>query len=312
MEFELIENLLFATIRSGTPLLLCALGILISEKSGVLNLGQEGMILMGAVIAFAVSLNTGNNLLGLLAGISAGAISSTLFAGIALGLRANQVATGLALTIFGTGLSAFIASDYLGESITSINTLNIPFLTNIPLIGKPLFGQDFLVYFSLLLFILIWVVCYHSRIGLIIRAVGENPQSAHKLGLPVLKVRYLALLAGGGLAGLSGAYLSLSYTPVLTEGMSAGRGWIALALVVFASWRLGRLLFGAYLFGMMGILNLIMQSIGWNISTNLLAMLPYVMTILVLVILSLRESSEQRNKETSAPRSLGQIYHPEK
>lgn len=312
MELELIESLLFATIRSGTPLLLCALGILISEKSGVLNLGQEGMILMGAVIAFVVSFSTKNNLFGLFAGICAGCVLSMCFATIALSLRANQVATGLALTIFGTGLSAFIASDYLGETIPSIDTLNIPLLTAIPLIGKPLFGQDLLVYLSLLIFILIWYVCYHSRIGLILRAVGENPQSAHKLGLPVLKVRYLALLAGGSLAGLSGAYLSLSYTPVLTDGMSAGRGWIALALVVFASWRLGRLIFGAYLFGMMGILNLLMQSIGWNISTNILAMLPYIMTILVLVMLSLRGRSDRQNSEKFTPRSLGQIYHPEK
>lgn len=312
MELELLENLLFATLRSGTPLLICALGVLIAEKSGVLNLGQEGMMLMGAVIAFIVAFNSGSNLLGVVCGALAGIASSLLFAFLTLSLRANQVATGLALTIAGTGLSAFIGAGYLGETVRGIEEISIPFLSALPLIGKPIFGQDILVYTSLIFAFILWRVCFHSRIGLIIRAVGESPESAHKLGIPVVRVRYLAVLSGGMFAGLAGAYLSLSYTPIWAEGMSAGRGWIALSLVVFASWRLGRLLLGAYLFGMMGIMNLLMQGFGWAISANLLAMLPYLMTIVVLVILAARENKQGGSQNLDKPRAIGQGYVAEK
>eukprot|EP00903_Cladosiphon_okamuranus_P004420 g4418.t1 len=307
---DLIENLLFATFRSGTPILLCALGVLVAEKSGVLNLGQEGMMLMGAVIGFIVSFHSGSHFLGLICGTLAGMTSSLLFAFLTLQLHANQVATGLALTITGTGLSAFIGAGYLGEALVAIPPVSLPLLTEIPVVGRALFGQDPLVYLSLCLSALIWWFCFSSRWGLLIRAIGENPESANKLGISVLGLRYLCTLIGGSLAGLGGTYLSLSYTPIWAEGMSAGRGWIALALVVFASWRVGRLLLGAYLFGMMGILNLIMQGFGWSISANLLATLPYVMTILVLIILA--TSSGSATSSLSKPRALGQTYFAEK
>lgn len=306
MDLDLLSNIFYAMVRTGTPLLLVALGELICEKSGVLNLGQEGMMLFGAVIGFIVALSTGNLWLGVLLAMSAGMLLSMLFAAVALGFNANQVATGLALTIFGVGLSTFVGAAWVGKPLAGFEPIAIPLLSEIPLIGRMLFAQDILVYLSFSLFALVAWVLLKSRIGLIIQAVGENPDAASAMGLPVLRVRTLAVLFGGAMAGLAGGYLSLAYTPMWAENMTAGRGWIALALVVFASWRVFRVLLGAYLFGLASIIHLVAQGIGLSIPSNLLAMLPYVATILVLVLLS-RDAIKTR---LFAPVSLGKPWQP--
>jgi simple sugar transport system permease protein len=272
----------------------------------VLNLGQEGMMLFGAVVGFIVAFSTGSLWLGVLLAMAAGMLLSSLFALVALSFNANQVATGLALTIFGVGLSTFVGAAWVGKPLTGFEPLTIPVLSTLPLIGRMLFAQDALVYLSFALFAGIAWVILKSRIGLIIQAVGENPDAASAMGLPVLRVRTLAVLFGGAMAGLAGAYLSLAYTPMWAENMSAGRGWIALALVVFASWRVWRLLLGAYLFGFASILYLVAQGLGLAIPSNLLAMLPYVATIVVLVLLS-RDAVRTR---LYAPVSLGQPWQP--
>ncbi|WP_122605538.1 MULTISPECIES: ABC transporter permease [Pseudomonas] len=304
MDIDLLSNIFYAMVRCGTPLLLVALGELICEKSGVINLGQEGMMLFGAVIGFIIALSTGNLWLGVLLAMLAGMLLSALFALVALVFNANQVATGLALTIFGVGLSSFVGATWVGKPLSGFEPVAIPFLSDIPLIGRMLFAQDLLVYLSFALFALVAWALLKSRIGLIIQAVGENPDAASAMGLPVLRVRTLAVLFGGAMAGLAGAYLSLAYTPMWAENMSAGRGWIALALVVFASWRVWRLLLGAYLFGLASILHLVAQGIGLAIPSNLLAMLPYLATIIVLVLLS-RDALRTR---LYAPVSLGQPW----
>lgn len=304
MDIDLLSNIFFATVRCGTPLLLVALGELVCEKTGVLNLGQEGMMLFGAVIGFIVALSTGSLWLGVLLAILAGMLLSSLFALVALVFNANQVATGLALTIFGVGLSSFVGAAWVGKPLIGFEPIVIPGLSDIPLIGRMLFAQDILVYLSFVLFAVVAWTLLKSRVGLVIQAVGENPNAASAMGLPVLLVRTLAVLFGGAMAGLAGAYLSLAYTPMWAENMSAGRGWIALALVVFASWRVWRLLLGAYLFGFASILYLVAQGIGLAIPSNLLAMLPYVATIVVLVLLS-RNALRTR---LYAPVSLGQPW----
>ncbi|HBX56263.1 ABC transporter permease [Pseudomonas sp. UBA2684] len=306
MDIDLLSNIFYAMVRTGTPLLLVALGELICEKSGVLNLGQEGMMLFGAVIGFIVALSTGNLWLGVLLAMAAGMLLSMLFAAVALGFNANQVATGLALTIFGVGLSTFVGAAWVGKPLAGFEPIAIPLLSEIPLIGRMLFAQDILVYLSFALFALVAWALLKSRIGLIIQAVGENPDAASAMGLPVLRVRTLAVLFGGAMAGLAGGYLSLAYTPMWAENMTAGRGWIALALVVFASWRVFRVLLGAYLFGLASIIHLVAQGIGLSIPSNLLAMLPYVATILVLVLLS-RDALKTR---LLAPVSLGKPWQP--
>ncbi len=305
MDIDLITNVLYAMVRTGTPLLIVALGEMVCEKSGVLNLGQEGMMLMGAVAGFIATLLTGNIFFGFMLAIIAGILMSQLFAVIALGLSANQVATGLALTIFGTGLSAFIGSDFVGKPIDGLSAIAIPVLSDIPVIGKMLFAQDLIVYLSFGLFAAVYWFFRSSRTGLIVKAVGENPDAANAIGLPVMRTRYLAVAFGGAMAGLAGGYLSLAYTPLWAENMTAGRGWIALALVVFASWRAERVLLGAYLFGLASILHLVAQGLGFAVSPNLLAMLPYVATVFVLVMLSRNQS----RSKLFAPVSLGKPFH---
>lgn len=305
MDIDLITNVLYAMVRTGTPLLIVALGEMVCEKSGVLNLGQEGMMLMGAVAGFIATLLTGNLFLGFIIAMLAGMLMSQLFAVIALGLSANQVATGLALTIFGTGLSAFIGADFVGKPITGLEAIAIPVLSDIPLIGKMLFAQDLIVYLSFGLFAAVYWFFKSSRTGLIVKAVGENPHAANAIGLPVMRTRYLAVAFGGAMAGLAGGYLSLAYTPLWAEDMTAGRGWIALALVVFASWKAERVLLGAYLFGLASILHLVAQGLGFAVSPNLLAMLPYAATVIVLVMLS----RNQGRSKLYAPVSLGKPFH---
>ncbi|MCP1620104.1 nucleoside ABC transporter membrane protein [Pseudomonas sp. SLBN-26] len=304
MDLDLLTNILFAMVRCGTPLLLVALGELVCEKSGVLNLGQEGMMLFGAVVGFIAAIGTGSLWLGVLAAMAAGVLLSALFALVALGCNANQVATGLALTIFGIGLSSFVGAAWVGKPLAGFEPVAIPLLGALPVLGKVLFSQDLMIYLSFALFALIAWALLKSRIGLVLQAVGENPDAASAMGLPVLRVRTLAVLFGGAMAGMAGAYLSLAYTPMWAENMTAGRGWIALALVVFASWRVFRVLLGAYLFGLASILHLVAQGVGLAIPANLLAMLPYVATILVLVLLS-RDAVRTR---LFAPVSLGQPW----
>lgn len=307
MDADLIINILYATLRTGTPLLLIALGELVCEKSGVLNLGQEGMVLMGAVTGFMAAVVSGSLFTGVLVAVLCGIGMALLFGFLAITLVSNQVATGLALTIFGGGLSAFLGSSYVGIGIEGFTPWELPLLSEVPVLGKIFFSHDPLVYVSWILFIAVYWCFRYSRAGLIIRAVGENPEAANALGMRVFLVRYAAVAFGGAMAGLAGAYLSLAYTPLWTEGMSAGRGWIALALVVFASWRPERVLLGAYLFGAASILHLVLQGLGFEASPNLLAMLPYVATILVLMLIA----NDAIKARLNTPFALGKPFRPQ-
>lgn len=283
-----------------------ALGELVTEKSGVLNLGVEGMMLVGAVVAFMVAAKSGSPWLGVLAGTGAGAAVSMIFAVIALSLLANQVATGLALSLFGVGLSAFVGLDYVSVVIAGITPLAIAGLSDIPFLGPLLFGHNPLVYLSFVLFVAVHYFLYRTRAGLVLRAVGESPQSAHAIGYPVIAIRYAAVFFGGACSGLAGAFLSVAYTPLWVEGMVAGRGWIALALVVFATWKPWRVLAGAYLFGGVTLAQFQVQAMGSAIPAQYLSMLPYVATILVLAFIS-RDAVTIR---LNAPASLGRPFHP--
>ena len=304
-EIDTIIAILVATMRAGTPLLFAALGELIAEKAGVLNLGIEGMMLAGAVTGFIAMVLTGSPLIGVLAAMLAGMAMSGLFGFLTLTLMANQVATGLALTIFGVGLSAFVGLSYIGNPIQGLPGLAIPVLSDIPFFGPLLFNHDPLVYVSLVLLAAVTWFLYRSRAGLILRAVGESHEAAHAIGYSVLKIRYLAVLFGGATSGIAGAYLSLVYTPQWAENMTAGRGWIALALVVFATWRPARVLLGAYLFGGITILGLHVQAAGFAISSHLVATLPYLATVLVLVLIS-RDATRIK---LNAPAALGKAFH---
>ncbi len=303
MDIDLLTNIFYAMVRTGTPLLLVALGELVCEKSGVLNLGQEGMMLFGAVIGFIVAFSSGSLWLGVLFACLAGVLLSLLFAFVALGLSSNQVATGLALTIFGVGLSSFIGAAWVGKPLAGFEPVAIPLLSEIPLLGRMLFGQDLLVYLSFALFALVAWVILKSRVGLIIQAVGENPNAASAMGLPVLRVRTLAVMFGGAMAGLAGGYMSLAYTPMWAENMTAGRGWIALALVIFARWDPLRAILGAFLFGAVEALLPRLQASGFDAPVYLMGMLPYVLTIIVLVV-----ASCSRARRSAEPAALGQPY----
>jgi general nucleoside transport system permease protein len=304
---DTMAQLVVLTLAAGTPLVFAALGELVTEKSGVLNLGVEGMMLVGAVVAFIVAATSKSPWLGVGAGMLAGAALSLVFAVVTLTLQANQVASGLALSLFGVGLSAFIGLDYVSIVIEPIKALTIPGLSDLPVVGPLLFAHNPLVYLSLLLFITIQWFLTRTRAGLIVRAVGESPQSAHAIGYPVVRIRYLAVLFGGACAGLGGAYLAIAYNPSWTEGMTAGRGWIALALVVFASWRPWRVLVGAYLFGGVTLAQFQAQALGIDIPSQYLSMLPYVATIVVLAIISRDAAMIKLN----APASIGKPFHPD-
>ncbi|WP_416358017.1 ABC transporter permease [Aureimonas phyllosphaerae] len=303
MSPELIVAIVVAVVASATPILIAALGELVVEKSGVLNLGVEGMMLIGAVTGFAVSVTVGSPWLGALAALFAGAASSLIFAWLTLTLTANQVATGLALTIFGTGVSALAGAGFVGITTPVLGSFFPTALAADP-IWRVLFGYSPIVYLSLVLTFAVWWFLKHSRAGLILRAVGESDASAHSIGYPVLKVRYLAVLFGGAMAGLAGAYYSLVLTPMWAERLTAGRGWIAIALVVFASWRPGRLLLGAYLFGAVITLELQAKAAGWSLlAPEFLTSLPYLATVLVLALIS--GSARTRN---AAPACLGKPF----
>jgi simple sugar transport system permease protein len=301
-------NFILTVITASTPLLLAASGELVAERSGVLNLGVEGMMIMGAACGFAGAYLSDSIAVGALCGLLAGMAMAAIFAFLTLGLAVNQVATGLALTILGTGLSGLIGAGFVGQRIVPAPQLYLPVLTGLPLVGRILFGQDAFVYFSFALIIAIWLFLYRTRTGLVLRAVGDNHASAHALGYPVLKIRLLAVLFGGACAGIAGAFLPLAYTPFFIPGMTAGRGWIALALVVFASWRPGRLVAGAYLFGAVTFLQLSVQGLGLGIPPQVMSSLPYLATVIVLVLISRTRGTAG----SAAPASLGVVFVPDR
>jgi simple sugar transport system permease protein len=307
MTLDPIILALITIIGAATPLLLAALGEAVVEKSGVLNLGVEGMMLVGAVAAFATAVGTGSSTLALLAAAFAGAAMALLFGFLTLSLLTSQVASGLALTIFGIGLSALIGSSYVGTPLERLARLDVPGLSDLPVLGRLLFAHDILVYFGVLMVPATAWFLNRSRAGLVLRAVGDNHEAAHAIGYPVIRIRYLAVLFGGMMAGLGGAYLSLAYTPMWIEQMTAGRGWIALALVVFAAWRPVGILIGAYLFGGVTILQLHAQGGAViDIASQYLSMLPYIATIVVLTLMS----SGAARRRLQAPACLGRPFHP--
>ncbi len=296
---------LLTIITASTPLVFAAVGEVVVEKSGVLNLGVEGMMIVGAISAFAIGVSTGNAALAIVGGALAGAGVAFIFGFLTLYLLSNQVATGLALTIFGLGFSALLGHGFVGKTFPGLPKIEIPFLTDIPVIGPLFFNHDILVYLSVLVVIAVTWVLNKSRTGLLIRAVGENHHAAHSIGYSVNGIRMACVLFGGAMAGLGGAYLSLAYTPLWVENMTAGRGWIALALVVFASWKAWRAFFGAYLFGGLTIIQLHAQGLGVEIAPQFLSMLPYLATVVVLVLIS-RDSARAR---LNAPACLGRSFH---
>ncbi len=298
--------LVAATLNGGTVLALASLGLLINEKVGVVNLGAEGMMLCAAIAGFAAVVHTGNDWLGFAAGMVAGAALALVFGLLVIWLNTNQYATGLALTLFGTGFSAFVGTGYVQAKMPERPGFSIPVLGDLPLVGPALFRHHPLVYFTVIFTLaLIWYL-YRTRSGLVLRSVGESPESAHALGYPVRRIRLAAVMAGGALCGLAGAYLSVVYTPLWVEGMVAGKGWIALALTTFATWRPARVLLGAYLFGGVTMLQFHLQGIGVEVPSQFLSMLPYLATIVVLALIS-------RNPQwirINMPASIGKPFYP--
>jgi len=306
----MIEHLipiLVGTLAAATPLIFAGLGELVAERTGVINLGVEGMMLVGAIAGFAAAAETGYGAAaGLPAGALAGAATALIFAFFTLSLAANQAACGLALTIFGIGLSAFIGQSYISYSLPGLKPIAIPLLSDIPLLGPVLFKQDAVVYLSLVAYAAVAWTLTKTRLGLLLKAIGESPESAHAIGYPVISIRFAAVAFGGAMAGIAGAYLSTVYTPLWVQNMSAGRGWIAVALVVFATWKPTRLLFGAYLFGFVTILQFHAQGLGIMLPVQFLAALPYLATIVVLVVIS----RDRKLLQNNLPASLGKPFLP--
>lgn len=303
MSLQILELVLITIVTAAMPLLIAGIGELVVERSGVLNLGVEGMMICGAAVGFAAGLTSGSALVGALAGIAAGMALSLIFAMLVIGLAANQVASGLALTIFGVGLSGLIGAGFVGQKRDAAVHIHIPGLSDIPVIGKLFFGQDLFVYAGFALAAGVSWFLWRTRAGLALRSIGDNADSAHALGLNVRRVRLAAILFGGGCAGLAGAYLSLSYTPFWSPGMTGGRGWIALALVVFSSWLPLRLVLGAILFGGATVLQLHAQAASVGLPGQLLSSVPYIATILALILLSIR-----RQSGAAAPAALGKPF----
>lgn len=298
-----------AAVVAGTPLLLATLGEILTEKSGNLNLGVEGMMLIGAVMGFVTGYSSGNAVAALLAAMAAGAFGALIYAVLTISLRANQVVTGLTLTIFGTGLSSLLGQKVVGQSLPeSIKNffvpVDIPFLSDIPYIGRIFFNQDLFVYLSYVITIIIGIYLYKTTTGLNLKAVGEDPASADAVSINVTLYKYINILIGGALAGLGGAYLSIVHVPTWQENITAGRGWIAVALVIFAAWNPYKAVIGAYLFGGLDIIGFRIKST--LVSPYILGMLPYLVTIVVLVLISVRKS-----KKNSPPKSLGLAYFRE-
>jgi general nucleoside transport system permease protein len=301
-------SVILTIVTASTPLLLAAIGELVVERSGVLNLGVEGMMAVGAVCGFGAALMTGSPLIGIFAAIAAGMLLSLLFAFLTLTMVSNQVATGLALTLLGLGLAGLIGEGFVGQPGVRLERIHIPGLSDIPFAGPILFGQDILVYASLAIVAAVSYLLFRTKTGLIVRAVGDSHQSAHALGYSVIGVRYLCVMFGGACSGLAGGYLSLAYTPQWVENMTAGRGWIALALVVFASWIPWRTVAGAYLFGTITILGFSLQAVGVGIPSQLLSALPYIVTVLALVVISGNKALTRAN----TPACLGQPFVPDR
>lgn len=303
---DMVQAIALTVIAASTPLLLAAIGELVVERAGVLNLGVEGMMIVGAAAGFAGAQATGSAYAGILFAVAAAAALSLFFAVLVLGFATNQVATGLSVTLLGLGVAGLVGQGYVGRPGVKLESLEIPLLADIPFLGPLLFDHDILVYLSLLLTAAVALVLARTRLGLAIRAVGDNHDSAHAIGYGVRAIRLGAILFGGACAGLAGAYLSLVYTPQWVEGMSAGRGWIAVALVVFAAWRPLRAVAGAYLFGAVLILQFHAQAAGVPVPSQFLSALPYLATIVVLVAVS----ASRRSPRGSAPACLGQPFVP--
>jgi len=303
---EAYALLLAATLNAGTVLAIASLGLLINEKAGVLNLGAEGMMLCAAIAGFATVVHTGSDVAGFLAGMGAGALLAAIFGVLVIWLGTNQYATGLALSLFGAGFSAFAGIRYVQEKLPERPSFAVPVLSDIPWVGPALFHQHPMVYIAMgLCLALIWFL-FKSRTGLVLRAVGESPESAHALGYPVRRIRLAAVVTGGALCGLAGAYISVIYTPLWVEGMVAGKGWIALALTTFATWRPARVLLGAYLFGGVTMLQFHLQGAGVDVPSQMLTALPYLSTIVVLALISRNPAWIRVNM----PASLGKPFHP--
>ena len=303
---EAIALLIAATLNAGTLLAFASLGLLINERSGIVNLGAEGMMLVAAIAGFATSFHTGSDVLAFAAGAAAGALMAAAFGVLVIWFNTNQYATGLALSLFGAGFSAFVGIGYAPEKLSERLRFEVPLLADIPFVGSALFKQHPMVYVAMLLTIALTWFLYKTRAGLVLRAVGESPESAHALGYPVRRIRMFAVIAGGALCGISGAYVSVVYTPLWVEGMVAGKGWIALALTTFATWRPVRVLLGAYLFGGVTMLQFALQGEGVQIASQFLTMLPYLATIVVLVLISRNESFIKANM----PASIGKPFFP--
>ena len=298
--------LIAATLNAGTVLAIASLGLLINEKAGIVNLGAEGMMLCAAIAGFAAVVHTGSDTLGFAAGMLAGAAMAAVFGALVIWLNTNQYATGLALSLFGAGFSAFAGVSYVQEKMPERPSFVIPVLSDIPFVGPALFRHHPLVYLTVLFAAaLVWWL-YRTRAGLVLRSVGERPESAHALGYPVRWIRFGAVVAGGALCGLAGAYISIIYTPLWVEGMVAGKGWIALALTTFATWRPARVLLGAYLFGGVTMLQFHLQGIGVDVPSQVLSMLPYVATIVVLALISRNPAWIRINM----PASIGKPFYP--
>ena len=306
MSLELTA-ILAGTIAAATPLVFAGLGELVAERTGVINLGVEGMMLVGAIAGFAFAAQYEASVASaLLMGALAGMLMALIFAFFTLSLSTNQSACGLALTIFGIGISAFIGQNYVSMALPGLQPTNIPLLADLPVLGPILFQHNYVVYLSILAFLIIWFVLAKTRLGLLLKAVGESPESAHAMGYNVLAIRYGAVMFGGAMAGVGGAFLSTVYTPMWIENMVAGRGWIAIALVVFAVWKPTRLMLGAYLFGGVTILQFHAQAIGLDLPNEFLSALPYVATIVVLVIIS----RDKKLLKLNLPASLGKTFTP--
>ncbi|MED5403257.1 MAG: ABC transporter permease [SAR324 cluster bacterium] len=302
---EFFIQILIAAVGMGTPLLFATLGGVISERAGVINLGMEGLMLIGALVAFVVMLNTGNYFYSVIAAALASGAVSMIHGIVCLMLRASQIASGLAMTFFGAGLSGLLGDKLTGETVEPLTRIPIPGLNAIPILGRALFNQDLLVYFSYLCVALSWWMLFKTRLGLNIRSMGEAPEVCDSLGLSVLMYRFFAVVGGGMLIGVGGAYFPLALTPFWVDGITAGRGWIAVALVIFAFWHPVKALGGAYLFGLALALELRLQILGIEISPYFLKMLPYVLTILVLTLVTIRH---KRLGIQVMPLALGNVF----
>ena len=303
---DAIALLVAATLNSGTVLAFAALGLLINERSGIVNLGAEGMMLVAAIAGYATAVHTGNDWLAFGAGAVAGALLAAAFGLLVIWLNTNQYATGLALSLFGAGFSAFVGISYTQQRLGERPRFSIPGLADVPFFGPALFRQHPMVYLAIALTVALAWFLYRSRAGLVLRAVGESPESAHALGYPVRRIRLAAVVVGGALCGISGAYISVIYTPFWVEGMTAGKGWIALALTTFATWRPTRVLLGAYLFGGVTMLQFYLQGAGVQVPSQFLTMMPYLATIVVLVLISRNASFIRVNM----PASIGKPFYP--